>query len=58
VISASTDNIEVMHRVLAEAARKEGVLQADLTPEQWLSEFYKHRKGSGKAAVAARDTVS
>ena len=50
VISASTDNIEIMHRVLEERAKIEGVLPADLTPEQWLQHFYDQRKGSGKAA--------
>ena len=50
VISASTDNIEIMHRVLEQRAKIEGVLPADLTPEQWLQHFYDQRKGSGKAA--------
>jgi type IV secretion system protein VirB4 len=50
VISASTDNIEIMHRVLEQRARAEGVLPADLTPEQWLQHFYDNRKGSGKLA--------
>lgn len=49
VISASTDNIEVMHRVLLDVAERENVAKADLSPEQWLDEFYKRRKGSGKA---------
>src|SRR5690606_37720163 len=50
VISASTDNIEVMHRVLHEVAMREKVPEADLTPEQWLADFYRKRKGSGKPA--------
>ena len=50
VISASTDNIEIMHRVLDQRAKIEGVLPSDLTPEQWLQHFYDQRKGSGKLA--------
>lgn len=52
VISASTDNIEIMHRVLEQRAKIEGVLPADLTPEQWLQHFYDQRKGSGKTTGA------
>lgn len=48
VISASTDNIEIMHRVLSNAAEKNGVKEDDLTPDQWLADFYANRKGSGK----------
>lgn len=48
VISASTDNIEIMHQVLEEQAQMHGVPQGELTPEQWLEEFYVNRKGSGK----------
>jgi type IV secretion system protein VirB4 len=48
VISASTDNIEIMHEVLEEQARNQGVLSNELRPEQWLNEFYAQRKGSGK----------
>jgi type IV secretion system protein VirB4 len=58
VISASTDNIDVMHRVLLDAARREKVAQADLTPDQWLSEFYSKRKGSGKPAGTRQDAVA
>ena len=50
VISASTDNIEIMHRVLEQRAKVEGVLPSELTPEQWLQHFYDQRKGSGKPA--------
>lgn len=50
VISASTDNIEIMHEVLQDQAGANGVLPDDLQPEQWLGEFYARRKGSGKAA--------
>ena len=48
VISASTDNIEIMHEVLAECAAAEGVAIDELRPEQWLARFYEDRKGSGK----------
>ncbi|MBD3816260.1 MAG: VirB4 family type IV secretion/conjugal transfer ATPase, partial [Halothiobacillus sp.] len=48
VISASTDNIEIMHGVLEARARAEDCSPDDLTPEQWLETFYENRKGSGK----------
>ncbi|MEO8778317.1 MAG: VirB4 family type IV secretion/conjugal transfer ATPase [Rhodanobacter sp.] len=48
VISASTDNIEIMHEVLQERATAEGVSINELCPEQWLTQFYENRKGSGK----------
>lgn len=48
VISASTDNIEIMHDVLRERATVESVSADDLRPEQWLQTFYDRRKGSGK----------
>ncbi|RYE72764.1 MAG: VirB4 family type IV secretion/conjugal transfer ATPase, partial [Oxalobacteraceae bacterium] len=51
VISASTDNIEIMHTLLEEQARKHGVHSDELSPEQWLEEFYAARKGSGKGGV-------
>lgn len=47
VISASTDNIEIMHGVLHERARVEGIPVNDLRPEQWLQDFYDNRKGTG-----------
>jgi type IV secretion system protein VirB4 len=50
VISASTDNIEVMHRVLQTTAVRNRVKVDELTPDQWLEAFYKNRKGSGKRA--------
>jgi type IV secretion system protein VirB4 len=50
VISASTDNIEVMHEVMEACAAIEGVSADALAPEQWLSNFYENRKGSGKKA--------
>ncbi|AND70695.1 hypothetical protein ATSB10_32410 [Dyella thiooxydans] len=48
VISASTDNIEIMHEVLEARAQAEGCSPDDLTPEQWLETFYENRKGSGR----------
>ena len=51
VISASTDNIEIMQQVLEEQAGIAGVSTDELQPEQWLGEFYANRKGSGKGAA-------
>jgi type IV secretion system protein VirB4 len=50
VISASTDNIEVMHRVLREVAETTGLSLDELQPQQWLERFYAQRKGSGLRA--------
>jgi type IV secretion system protein VirB4 len=52
VISASTDNIEIMHQVLGSRAAAEGIDVQALRPEQWLEHFYRHRKGSGKAEAS------
>ncbi|OAX87130.1 hypothetical protein A7D16_17300 [Xanthomonas nasturtii] len=52
VISSSTDNIEIMHQILAGKASKLGVSVDQLTPEQWLNDFYANRKGSGKRKSA------
>ncbi|SEI83557.1 VirB4 family type IV secretion/conjugal transfer ATPase [Frateuria terrea] len=52
VISASTDNIEIMHQVLRDCASSEGTDMDALRPEQWLDRFYRNRKGSGKAKAA------
>jgi type IV secretion system protein VirB4 len=49
VISASTDNIEIMQKVLEKQALALGISREELTPEQWLHEFYARRKGSGKS---------
>ena len=54
VISASTDNIEVLHAVLAERANDLNIDVDALTPEQWLTAFYERRKGSGKSSEGAR----
>jgi type IV secretion system protein VirB4 len=48
VISASTDNIEILHQVLARAAERKGVSEGALHPDEWLDDFYENRKGSGK----------
>ena len=48
VISASTDNIEIMHDILHDVARSENTTTDALRPEQWLARFYESRKGSGK----------
>ncbi len=58
VISASTDNIEIMHRVLEENAVRCEVASGDLTPEQWLPSFYEQRKGSGKGRVRGKTVVA
>jgi len=50
VISASTDNIEIMDRVVHEQAERHGVEIAELSPEQWLEAFYENRKGSGRGS--------
>lgn len=49
VISASTDNIDILHRVIEHAAMREEVSIDELSPEAWLADFYEQRKGSGKA---------
>ena len=48
VISASTDNIDIMHQVMHDRAEAEGMTVDELRPEQWLAAFYENRKGSGK----------
>jgi len=48
VISASTDNIEILHVLLAEEAASRCVPESALDPGQWLGTFYERRKGSGK----------
>ena len=54
VISASTDNIEVMDRIVHEQAERHGVEVSELTPEQWLEQFYENRKGSGRGSSRPR----
>lgn len=54
VISASTDNIEVMHHVIQERAAAEGFHVDLLKPDLWLSHFYEERKGTGKLKSSQR----
>lgn len=49
VISASTDNIDIMDQIIRGEAERRGVDRSELTPEQWLTSFYEQRKGSGRA---------
>lgn len=58
VISSSTDNIEIMHRLVAEEAMRAGVAPVDLRPEQWLDRFYAERKGSGKGRSGSQSASS
>ncbi len=58
VISASTDNIEILHDVLDQSAKAEGLSIDDLQPEQWLQNFYDNRKGSGKRAAARAEQAT
>ncbi len=58
VISASTDNIEIMHEVLAGQALRLGIGTNELAPDQWLSEFYAVRKGSGRSVEARMNKSS
>ncbi len=51
VISASTDNIEIMHEVLRQQAVVTGLDVDQLRPEHWLEQFYFQRKGSGKVEL-------
>ena len=51
VISASTDNIEILSQVMQARAIELEMAPESLTPEQWLDAFYANRKGSGKPAV-------
>lgn len=48
VVSASTDNIDVLHRVLERKARFLHKAPEDLQPDEWLQDFYESRKGSGR----------
>ena len=48
VISASTDNIEIMDRIVHEEAERHELPLNQVTPEMWLERFYSERKGSGK----------
>ena len=52
VISASTDNVEIMHRVMARQAEVLGIPVGKLAPEQWLDEFQRQRAGSRSGVPA------
>lgn len=54
VISASTDNIHILHQLLEEASQREGVVVDQLRPDQWLDAFFAKRKGSGKGRADER----
>ena len=41
-----------MHEVLDTRATEERCAPDELTPDQWLNEFYENRKGSGKTKAA------
>ena len=56
VISASTDNIEVLHRVVGAAAKREAVGIDFISPDAWLRDFYDQRKGSGKSSRRETDS--
>ena len=49
VISASTDNIDIMQRVIGQAATEHGISIDQVSPDMWLEQFYVSRKGSRKA---------
>ena len=48
VISASTDNIEIMDKIVHEEAEAHEIPLNQVMPEMWLERFYSERKGSGK----------
>lgn len=54
VISASTDNIEVMHRVIRARSESSGITVDELDPSQWLPWFHAERKRSRTEVEAAR----
>ena len=57
VISASTDNIGVMHQVIAERAAAMGVPVEELRPEQWLDAFQARRRGRRAEAPDRMDST-
>jgi type IV secretion system protein VirB4 len=50
VISASTDNIDIMKHVINQACAQTGISIDQISPDAWLEAFYNQRKGSGKTA--------
>lgn len=53
VISASTDNIDIMDSIIKKAAEHLGVSIDAVKPQDWLQTFYEERKGSGKKAATS-----
>ena len=51
VISASTDNIDIMDGIIKKTAERLGVGIDAVRPEDWLQTFYDERKGSGKKSA-------
>ncbi len=58
VISASTDNVAVLHAVMARQASDAGVAVDALRPEQWLAQFQAARKGTRGGSAMTPDPVS
>lgn len=53
VISASTDNIDIMDRIVKETAAANNITVDQVMPQMWLDRFYSERKGSGKKNVTS-----
>ena len=53
VISASTDNIDIMDSIIKKTAERLGISIDAVKPEDWLQTFYEERKGSGKKAATS-----
>ncbi|KZC84652.1 VirB4 protein [Neisseria flavescens] len=51
VISASTDNIDIMDGIIKKTAERLGISIDAVKPEDWLQTFYDERKGSGKKSA-------
>lgn len=51
VISASTDNIDIMDGIIKKTAERLGIGIDAVKPEDWLQTFYNERKGSGKKSA-------
>ncbi len=57
VISASTDNIDIMQRIIGETAQQNGISIEQVRPEQWLERFYRERKGSRSKPAGHKEAV-
>ncbi len=57
VLSASTDNVEILHLTLEEVATAAGVAVEDLSPEQWLEQFQARRRGKRSQRRDPRDAA-